>query len=123
MSVRAPVGPTNLCPEKSCIGRGLAAIRPNENKMLTQYLLFFLKHFETEIEKQGKGSTFSAITKTQLENLGIPLPSIEKQKYIIKKLNDSLNKVENSIMKTKDNFQKLHSLKKSLLNSAFQGKQ
>src|SRR5882724_6054176 len=27
ISVRAPVGPTNLCREKSCIGRGLAAIR------------------------------------------------------------------------------------------------
>lgn len=27
ISVRAPVGPTNICPEKSCIGRGLAAIR------------------------------------------------------------------------------------------------
>ncbi len=27
ISVRAPIGPTNVCPEKSCIGRGLAAIR------------------------------------------------------------------------------------------------
>ena len=27
ISVRAPVGPTNICPERSCIGRGLAAIR------------------------------------------------------------------------------------------------
>src|SRR5436853_2085875 len=28
ISVRAPVGPTNLCPTVACIGRGLAAIRP-----------------------------------------------------------------------------------------------
>src|ERR1700694_2575338 len=27
MSVRAPVGPTNLAKEKCCIGRGLAALR------------------------------------------------------------------------------------------------
>ncbi len=27
ISVRAPVGPTNVCPGKSCIGRGFAAIR------------------------------------------------------------------------------------------------
>ena len=26
ISIRAPVGPTNICPERSCIGRGLAAI-------------------------------------------------------------------------------------------------
>jgi len=29
MSVRAPVGPTNLASERCCIGRGLAAIRAN----------------------------------------------------------------------------------------------
>ena len=28
LSVRAPVGPTNLSPGKVCIGRGLTAIRP-----------------------------------------------------------------------------------------------
>src|SRR5680860_802479 len=28
ISVRAPVGPTNLAPEKCCIGRGLAALSP-----------------------------------------------------------------------------------------------
>src|SRR5437016_5029318 len=27
VSVRAPVGPTNICPDVSCIGRGLAAVR------------------------------------------------------------------------------------------------
>ena len=30
ISVRAPVGPTNLCPTRACIGRGLAAIRPRD---------------------------------------------------------------------------------------------
>ena len=28
ISIRAPVGPTNLCRERCCIGRGLAALRP-----------------------------------------------------------------------------------------------
>lgn len=38
ISVRAPVGPTNLCQEKSCIGRGLAALRPN-GAVITKYML------------------------------------------------------------------------------------
>jgi len=42
ISVRAPVGPTNLCREKSCIGRGLAAIRP-EATMPSLYFLYFLR--------------------------------------------------------------------------------
>ena len=39
ISVRAPVGPTNLCQEKSAIGRGLAALRP-KNDMPSKYLLY-----------------------------------------------------------------------------------
>ena len=37
MSVRAPVGPVNLAPQKLCIGRGLAAIRPLQNQLDKMY--------------------------------------------------------------------------------------
>jgi len=39
MSVRAPVGTTNIANQKCCIGRGLAAIRYNHN---TKFLFYFL---------------------------------------------------------------------------------
>ncbi|MBW1894556.1 MAG: restriction endonuclease subunit S, partial [Deltaproteobacteria bacterium] len=42
ISVRAPVGPTNLSPTECCIGRGLAALRPNDG-MLYKYLLYYLR--------------------------------------------------------------------------------
>src|SRR5690242_3230500 len=42
ISVRAPVGPTNMCRERSCIGRGLAAVRPR-CEIPTHYLLFYLR--------------------------------------------------------------------------------
>ena len=45
LSVRAPVGPTNLAPCKVCIGRGLTAIRPSE-VLLTRYVLLFFRYFE-----------------------------------------------------------------------------
>ena len=67
LSVRAPVGPTNIANIECCIGRGLGAIRPNTENTLTNYLLYFFRNFELEISKKGKGSTFSAITKKELE--------------------------------------------------------
>ena len=54
ISVRAPVGPTNLCPEKSCIGRGLAAIRPR-NEMPTKFFLYFLRYIEKEWDSKATG--------------------------------------------------------------------
>src|SRR5256714_15402583 len=45
ISVRAPVGPTNINLEKSCIGRGLAALRCQDG-FDTKYLLCFLRFYE-----------------------------------------------------------------------------
>ena len=44
LSVRAPVGPTNLAPGKVCIGRGLTAIRPDKTLDL-KYVLYFFRYF------------------------------------------------------------------------------
>ncbi len=43
MSVRAPVGDVNICKEKSCIGRGLAAIRTNKSILNSSFLYYLLK--------------------------------------------------------------------------------
>jgi restriction endonuclease S subunit len=47
LSVRAPVGPTNICNVDSCIGRGLSAIRSKEST----YFKYVYYHFKS-IEKK-----------------------------------------------------------------------
>jgi type I restriction enzyme S subunit len=81
ISVRAPVGPTNISPQKSCIGRGLAAIRAKKHTD-TRYLLYFLRFYEPKLAKQGKGSTFSAISRSDLESVNLPLPPLPEQQRI-----------------------------------------
>jgi len=46
ISVRAPIGPTNVAYEKCIIGRGLAAIRPN-SKEESDFIMAFLKFKES----------------------------------------------------------------------------
>lgn len=64
LSVRAPVGPTNVADRECCIGRGLAAIRPR--RIDGGFLLFNLRYLEKFIASLGGGSTFHQINKTQL---------------------------------------------------------
>jgi type I restriction enzyme S subunit len=75
ISVRAPVGPTNLATESCCIGRGLAAIRPNPEVLDSRFAIHFLRSIEGEIAALGRGSTFSAITTPELKKIEIQLPS------------------------------------------------
>jgi type I restriction enzyme S subunit len=82
ISVRAPVGPTNISPTKCCIGRGLAAIRCSRAVEL-KYLLYFLRFYEPELVRAGSGSTFDAISRDDLENLQVPLLPVPEQQRIV----------------------------------------
>jgi type I restriction enzyme S subunit len=93
ISVRAPVGPTNLCREKSCIGRGLAAIRPLQG-VPSLYILFFLRSIEEWLSSQGTGSTFTAISKSDLEQIEILVPPLTEQRRIVAKLEPLLGSID-----------------------------
>jgi len=89
MSVRAPVGPVNLATQGICIGRGLAAIR--EKKIHQMFLFYNLKSMQGKIKGSG-GAVFDSISKTQIEEIQIPLPPLEIQQQIVAEL-DGYRKV------------------------------
>jgi type I restriction enzyme S subunit len=95
MSIRAPVGPTNLCGTRSCIGRGLAAIRA-QGAVHTRYLLYYFRSIESWLSVQGTGSTFTAINKDDLALIRVPIPPIAEQRRIVAKLEMLLGKVSSS---------------------------
>jgi type I restriction enzyme, S subunit len=92
MSIRAPVGPTNLCATRSCIGRGLAAIRAREG-IPPLYLLYFFRSIEEWLSLQGTGSTFTAINKDDLSSIELPLAPLAEQRRIVAKLEELLGRV------------------------------
>jgi type I restriction enzyme M protein len=82
MSVRAPVGPVNLATQRICIGRGLAAIRPADGRLLTSYTFYLLRSMESEITGDA-GAAFASINRGDIEKIEIPLPPLEVQKEIV----------------------------------------
>jgi len=87
MSVRAPVGDVNINPfEKICIGRGLCAIRIKD-KNTRHYIWTTLKSIKQIIKESAKqGAIFEAITKSQVEEIKISLPSLEIQQKIVSQI-------------------------------------
>lgn len=126
ISVRAPVGPINICAEKSGIGRGLAIIRPKNTEY--RFLYYFFKYLEPKWEREGRGAVFSSIGKKELFGISIPtpingiVPNITKQKEVVSHL-DNISKLASTlILKQQQNLDTLSLLKQSLLNQAFMGK-
>ena len=79
ISVRAPIGALNYAKEECCIGRGLAAITPDRNKVSQDFIYWALKGKKAELNDKGNGSTFKAISRKVLEETMIPDINFEQQ--------------------------------------------
>lgn len=93
LSVRAPVGDTNIATGKSVIGRGVAAIRAGAETD-PWFLYFALLYSKPTLEAQATGSTFASINKTTLHELEIPFPELGEQAMVGATLRRLVEKLE-----------------------------
>ena len=121
ISVRAPVGPTNICPEKSCVGRGLAAIRALGG-IEPLFTLYLMRTFENEIAGKGTGTTFNAIKGNHLKTFELPLPPLSEQHRIVAKIEELVTKLDAGIYALHKVQAQLKQYRQSVLKAAFEGK-
>ena len=93
LSVRAPVGPTNLANQETAIGRGLAAIRETQITNF-KFILFYFRNIEQWLSQQGTGTTFQAISGQFIRDLPFPLPPLAEQHYLADKLDSLLARIQ-----------------------------
>lgn len=118
LSVRAPVGATNLAPCKVCIGRGLTAIRPSENINL-RYLLYFFRYYELQLKQKGTGTTFNSITQAIVKNIELPVPSLEEQSRIVSRIEEMSSQLDSGIETLKQTKTQLAVYRQAVLKEAF----
>ena len=121
ISVRAPVGPTNISLEKCCIGRGLAAVRSLDG-VIFSYVFYHLRFLENYIATKGTGTTFKAIRGAQLRSIALSIPSLNEQKRIVSKIESIFTRIDAVERYIESTLRLLDLLKSSTLKQAFEGK-
>lgn len=96
ISVRAPVGPTNLAPCNCSIGRGLAALRPT-TAITTPYLLWAVRATVGSLVDAGTGTTFDAVTGAQLRSHVIPVAPLPEQDRIVAAIEAHLSRLDAAV--------------------------
>ncbi len=113
LSVRAPVGPTNIAKEKCCIGRGLAAIRYAD---CYKYVLYYLRSVSKYLESKATGTTFSSISGDTIKNLPIPLPPLPTQHAIVSRIETLFAELDKVVQHLRTAQQQLKTYRQAVLN-------
>ena len=121
LSVRAPVGPTNLARHECCIGRGLAAVHPS-GSIEPKFVLYLFRSIKPELTTSGTGTTFKAISKGFVESLRFNLPPLPEQRRIVEKIEELLAELDQGIESLKTARAQLATYRQAVLKHAFEGK-
>ncbi len=110
MSVRAPVGTTNIASHDCCIGRGLASLNSKLGSMTHLYEL--ISYFRTQFErKDADGTTFGSITKPELYNL----PSLKPKQDVVDLFEEQCEPIYSKLLMLGDRIEELEKLRSYIL--------
>lgn len=114
MSVRAPVGEVSRALFDVCLGRGVCAIR-YENDFLYHYLIFL----EPTWAKLSKGSTFDSVNSADVRALEVRLPPTVGEQTAIAEV---LTEMDTEIGGLEQQREKTRSLKQAMMQELMTGK-
>lgn len=108
LSSRAPIGKVAIAGVEMCCNQGFKNLICSD-KIYNRYLYHFLKNSTEYLNSLGRGATFKEISKSIVENIEIPLPSLDEQRRIAA----VLDKVSDLIAKRREQLDKLDELVKA----------
>jgi len=121
ISIRAPVGPTNICRSTACIGRGLAAIRPLGG-VNGKYVLYGLRLTAQELLDESTGSTFDAISGQTLRRHTLPVAPVAEQSRIVAEIEKQFTRLDAAVSALKRVQANLKRYRASVLKAACGGR-
>ena len=108
LSSRAPIGKVAIAGTEMYCNQGFKNLICSDN-VYNRYLYHFLKGQTAYLNSLGRGATFKEISKSIVENIEIPLPSLDEQRRIAA----TLDKVSDLISKRRQQLDKLDELVKA----------
>lgn len=88
-SSRATIGNVSIAKIELATNQGFKNFICDENKLIPEYLYYFLNYEAKRIEASCPGTTYKEISKSKIGKYTIPLPSLDDQKRIVEILGQS----------------------------------
>jgi len=114
LSVRAPVGAVNIADQAYGIGRGLCAIRPKQSQK--KYSYYRALCLSGELNRIATGSTYTAISVDEVNNVAIPDPAFDEQESLSNFLDLKTAQIDDLITKKERMIELLKEERTAIIN-------
>lgn len=100
---------------------GLCVLRAKRNEIIPEYIFHLLStaSFRDYIEQTQRGTSYPAVTDSDVKDFEFLLPSLEEQWRVVERLDAAFEKIDRAIELTEKNITETNLIKSSLLTNAF----
>jgi type I restriction enzyme, S subunit len=104
------------------VNQHVSIVRPNE-RLKPRYLMYWLSqsNIQKYIWNEQKGATRQGFTKTQIEELEIPVPPLQEQEWIVAYLDELQGQVDRLRALQEQSAAEIEALLPAILDKAFKG--
>ena len=117
MSSRATIGERAINTVPMCTNQGFKSLICTD-KINNEYLYYYIHLLRSKMIRLASGSTFLEISKKEVENMRVSVPSLDEQI----KIGEILSCIDNNIENYETKKQKLEEFKKGLMQQLLTGK-
>ena len=117
LSVRAPVGAINIADQAYGIGRGLCAVQPSLD-FAKQFAYYLLVSTRSRLNESASGSTYDAVTASDIGDLPAILPPLPEQRAIADYLDRETARIDALVAKQERLIELLRAKRAALISQA-----
>ncbi len=120
LSSRAPIGYVTIASNDICTNQGFKSFVPS-NAYYPEYLYWYLKFSTTYLESMASGTTFKELSGSKCKEIVLPLPPLNEQKRIAKKVERLLIKIDEAKLLIEEAKETFELRREAILDKAFRG--
>jgi type I restriction enzyme S subunit len=119
LCIRATLGKPVFSDGEYCLGRGVAAIRPNFG--IREFYRYYFLTFERYLYDNATGSTFVQVSSAVLQKMPVPLSPLPEQQRIVDRIESLFAKLDEAKEKAQAVVDGFELRKSAILHQAFTG--
>lgn len=117
---RVGLGKLAIAPYDICFSQDSQGLILDESRINKSYALIYLSKAVQKFKHESRGTTINGVTKKQLQELDIPLPSLSEQQQIVSKIEKLFSELDKSVEDLKTTQQELKVYRQAVLRWAFE---